>query len=82
MKQQHRSLTHDERKAAEAAFKGIPFDPQLSESARKIYVGITSAMANKRIEIFHQFDETPSVSKSKTSSKEIQSLPPAKSILW
>ena len=27
MQQHNRPLTHDEKKAAEAAFKGAPFDP-------------------------------------------------------
>jgi len=33
-------LTHDERKAAEAAFSGRPFNPVWSESARKVYEGL------------------------------------------
>ena len=56
MQQQNRPLTYDERKAAEAAFRGAPFDPQLSESARKVYLGISSAMANKRNEAFQDYD--------------------------
>lgn len=35
-----RILSHDERKAAEAAFAGRPFNPAWSESARKVYDGL------------------------------------------
>jgi hypothetical protein len=48
MPQHNRPLTYDEKKAAEAAFKGSPLDPQWSESAQKVYVGLSSAMAHKR----------------------------------
>jgi hypothetical protein len=39
-----RPLTHDERKAAEAAFRGDPFNPAWSGAAAKVYAGIVSAM--------------------------------------
>ncbi|MGC4098515.1 MAG: hypothetical protein QM706_15490 [Nitrospira sp.] len=39
-----RTLTHDERKAAEAAFSGQPFNPTWSESAKKIYEGLIQAL--------------------------------------
>lgn len=39
-----RALTHDERKAAEAAFSGQPFNPAWSESARKVYEGVIHAL--------------------------------------
>jgi hypothetical protein len=35
-----RALTNDEKKAAESAFTGGPFNPEWSESARKVYDGI------------------------------------------
>jgi hypothetical protein len=38
-----RYLTYDEKKAAEAAFRGLPCDPRWSEAARKVYAGITKA---------------------------------------
>jgi hypothetical protein len=38
-----RTLTHDERKAAAAAFTGRPFDPSWSEAARTVYDGILAA---------------------------------------
>ena len=43
-KQTPRMLTHDERKAAEAAFGGRPFNPAWSQSARKVYEGLTQAL--------------------------------------
>ena len=37
-----RALTYDEKKAAEAAFTGRPFNSEWSEAARKVYDGILS----------------------------------------
>ena len=42
-KQMSRILTYDERKAADAAFAGRPFDPSWSEAARTVYDGILAA---------------------------------------
>jgi hypothetical protein len=39
-----RTLTHDERKAAEAAFSGRPFNPAWSESAKRVYEGLIHAL--------------------------------------
>lgn len=39
-----RALSHDEKKAAEAAFTGRPFDPRWSPSARVVYDGIVKAL--------------------------------------
>jgi hypothetical protein len=39
-----RSLTHDEKKAADAAFSGRPFNPAWSASARLVYDGILKAL--------------------------------------
>ena len=39
-----RVLTHDERKASEAAFAGRPFNPAWSESAKKVYEGLIHAL--------------------------------------
>ncbi len=39
-----RLLTHDERKAAEAAFAGRPCDPRWSDSAKRVYAGLIQAM--------------------------------------
>src|SRR5262250_95959 len=39
-----KSLSHDEKKAAEAAFSGQPFNPAWSAGARLIYDGILKAL--------------------------------------
>ena len=39
-----RYLTYDEKKAAEAAFRGLPCDPTWSDAARAVYNGITKAL--------------------------------------
>ena len=54
MQQNNRSLTHDEKKASEAAFKGLPFDPRWSEAARKVYLGLSVAIANQHNEAFQE----------------------------
>lgn len=43
----HPPLTHDERKAAEAAFQDRPFNPLWSQKAQHIYDGIRAAQANR-----------------------------------
>ena len=45
MRQNNRPLTHDEKKASEAAFQGLPFDPKWSEAARQVYLGLSMAIA-------------------------------------
>lgn len=42
-----RALTHDEVKAAEAAFRGEPFNPTWSAAAEQVYTGISAALANR-----------------------------------
>ncbi|MDO8546464.1 MAG: hypothetical protein Q7R68_03800 [Nitrospirales bacterium] len=39
-----RELAHDEKRAADQAFKGLPFDSRWSPSARAIYDGIRGAL--------------------------------------
>lgn len=39
-----RELTHDEKRAADQAFKGLPFDSRWSPSARAVYDGIRGAL--------------------------------------
>jgi hypothetical protein len=39
-----RQLTHDERKAAEAAFQGWKFNNAWSQAALNVYIGIRVAM--------------------------------------
>lgn len=38
------NLTHDQKKAAEAAFRGLPADPRWSAAAREVYDGVTRAL--------------------------------------
>ena len=80
--QQPRRLTHDESKAAEAAFKGIPFDPKWSEAARKVYLGISAAIANKRNEAFRKIDLIQATTMTKRVVRETKSRSRAKSTLW
>lgn len=39
-----RSLTHDEKKASEAAFRGLPLDDNWTEAAKAVYEGIVLAI--------------------------------------
>ncbi|GJL65436.1 MAG: hypothetical protein NPIRA05_04070 [Nitrospirales bacterium] len=41
---QPRPLTHDEKKASEAAFRGLPFNPKWSQSAKAVYDGILATL--------------------------------------
>jgi hypothetical protein len=42
-----RLLTHDEKKAAEAAFQGMPFNPAWSDASRQVYEGISNALYSR-----------------------------------
>ena len=42
-------LTHDERKAAEAAFRGLPLDSNWSRGAQTIYIGILEVTRGRDI---------------------------------
>jgi len=46
-----KALTHDEKKAADAAFAGRPFNEAWSASARTIYDGIVKALPHTNIVI-------------------------------
>jgi len=41
-------LTHDEHKAAEAAFRGCPPNDDWTDSAHEIYVRLSAAVAKRR----------------------------------
>ena len=69
MPQKNRPLTYDEKKAAEAAFKRLPFDPNWSEAAHRVYLGIYSIMANKKNEVFEE--DRP----LQTATSAMQSVP-------
>jgi hypothetical protein len=60
-----KALTHDEKKAADAAFSGHPFNTAWSASARAVYDGILKALPHTDIEIstpsnVEELAETPS----------------------
>ncbi|MDI3462269.1 MAG: hypothetical protein OJF50_001090 [Nitrospira sp.] len=59
-KQTPRMLTHDERKAAEAAFGGRPFNPAWSQSAKKVYEGLIQALPTLSDETVVTFDQNAS----------------------
>jgi hypothetical protein len=40
-----RMLTHDEKKASEAAFRGLPMDDSWTDSAKAVYEGLLQALA-------------------------------------
>lgn len=42
-------LTHDEYKASEAAFHGLPLDPKWSRHAQEIYLGILAVTEGRDI---------------------------------
>ncbi len=44
-----RDLTYDQKKAAEAAFRGEPFNPAWSVAAATVYEGIVSAMCRMQV---------------------------------
>jgi len=44
-----KELTYDQKKAAEAAFRGLPFDPAWSAAARAIYDGIVKSTNGRSI---------------------------------
>jgi hypothetical protein len=81
MQQDHRSLTHDEKKAAEAAFNGSPYDPKWSEGALKVYWGLSAAIANKRHEAFQELSLSQPTTILKRAVHEPHQLSRVKSTL-
>jgi hypothetical protein len=65
-----KALTHDEKKAADAAFAGRPFNETWSASARTIYDGIVKALPHTDIAI-----PTPSDAEIPTEASSAQSEP-------
>lgn len=61
--EQERVLTHDEKKASEAAFRGLPFNPTWSESAQKVYDGILQVLATSKNEGLERLSHTESAQK-------------------
>ena len=58
------TVTHDEHKASEAAFHGLPLDPKWSKHAQEIYLGIVEVTNGKDIV---NNDETPPLTSERSS---------------
>ena len=65
-----KALTHDEKKAADAAFAGRPFNEEWSTSARTVYDGIVKALPQADIVI-----PAPSDAEIPTEASSAQSEP-------
>ena len=70
-----RELTHDERKAADAAFGGRPCNPAWSESAKRVYEGLIHALPLLPDETVVTLNQNASNEESPTES--ISALPTA-----
>jgi hypothetical protein len=68
-------LTHDERKAADAAFKGLPFDERWSPSARAVFEGILNATGQKATPPEQASEGESKISATETSPSSEQQTP-------
>lgn len=68
-----RELTYDEKKAAEAAFRGLPLNPKWSAAARDVYEGIVHATQSKEAvhPLLPDLEEVPISSSSPEASREL-----------
>ncbi|MCP9453565.1 MAG: hypothetical protein NNA23_12880 [Nitrospira sp.] len=76
MRRLPRLLTHDERKAAEAAFDGRPCNPRWSESAKRVYDGLVQAMLLSSSLADKGSEEEHAAGGGAPSNKESQALFP------
>ena len=67
-----KALTHDEKKAADAAFAGRPFNETWSASARTIYEGIVKVLPQAEIVIPAPSDAEVPTEASSTQSEALQ----------
>ena len=67
-----KALTHDEKKAADAAFAGRPFNETWSASARTIYDGIVKALPHTDIVIPTQSDAEIPTEASSAQNEALQ----------
>jgi len=76
---QPRPLTHDEIKASEAAFRGLPLDDKWTDSAKLVYEGILQALGSDSSGPSVTADELPSSSiieePDLASSEDTEALP-------
>jgi hypothetical protein len=70
-----RILTHDERKAADAAFAGRPLNPTWSEAAKRVYEGLIHALPTLPDEAVVTANQ--SVSREEAQLKAAPTLPTA-----
>lgn len=75
-----RILTHDERKAAEAAFAGRPCNPRWSEAAKRVYEGLTQALPDEPVSENVQTGETPQAQDTATANSELRTESGAMSV--
>lgn len=82
---QPRPLTHDEMKASEAAFRGLPQDDNWTESAKSVYEGIIQALGkdSSGLEILDETSTLPAVIEEldNSSSKDTVELPTPDSVI-
>jgi len=71
-----KALTHDEKKAAEAAFAGHPFNEAWSASARAVYDGIVKALPHINVAIPTPSTAEESVEAPSTQSEHLQPQEP------
>jgi hypothetical protein len=67
----HRQLTHDEKKASEAAFHGLPFNPEWSNAAKTVYEGIVQALGHTNFEPPEQIFDNLASSEGGSPPEEI-----------
>jgi hypothetical protein len=70
-----RTLTHDEKKASEAAFRGMPMDNSWTDSAKAVYEGLIQALS--KIPLSQPI--TPEIEGSE--SQEVSDLVPSETLV-
>ena len=81
---QPRLLTHDEKKASEAAFRGLPQDDNWTDSAKSVYEGIIQAIGKDPSELPASVEPSvPSLidGPDKSSSKDERELSTSHSLI-
>jgi hypothetical protein len=67
-----RDLSYDEKKAAEAAFRGLPCDPQWSAAARAVYDGILGAAGGRFQTVESLSDDKETTAQPPATRQEIE----------
>ena len=71
-----KALTHDQKKAADAAFSGRPFNEAWSASARAIYDGLMRALPQRDLAALDRSTFEPSAKTPPIESESLQPLEP------